>query len=105
MAALRIDEDFGRGHSTYDRSFRDPKCKPNPNIGALSKAPFFAMEVWPGDFGTKSGLLTDEYARLVRDDGNPIDGLYAVGSTSTSIMGRTYAGSGSTLGPAVRLLS
>jgi 3-oxosteroid 1-dehydrogenase len=100
MASSGIDEDFGRGDSAYDRFFGDSKCKPNPTLRALSKAPFFAMEVWPGDLGTTGGLLTDEFARIVRDDGSPIDGLYATGNTSTSIMGRIYAGSGSTLGPA-----
>ena len=30
-----------------------------------------------------------------------IDGLYAVGNTSAAVMGPTYAGAGSTLGPAM----
>lgn len=57
--------------------------------------------MWPGDLGTKGGLLTDEHARVLREDGSPIRGLYAAGNTSASVMGHTYPGPGSTLGPAV----
>lgn len=44
--------------------------------------------------------MTDELARVLKADGSPIAGLYAAGNTSASVMGRTYAGPGSTLGPA-----
>ena len=60
-----------------------------------------AVRVWPGDLGTKGGLLTDEFARVLREDGSPIKGLYAAGNTSASAMGRTYPGPGSTIGPAM----
>jgi 3-oxosteroid 1-dehydrogenase len=30
-----------------------------------------------------------------------IDGLYAVGNTSAAVMGRSYAGAGATIGPAM----
>ena len=99
MAARGIDDDFGRGRTTYDQFFGDQTCKPDPNVGSLEKPPFFAIEVWPGDLGTKGGLLTDEHARAVKENGKPISGLYAAGNTSASVMGRTYAGPGSTLGP------
>ena len=56
--------------------------------------------MWPGDLGTKGGLLTDEHARVLREDGTPIPGLYAAGNTTASVMGRTYPGPGSTIGPA-----
>jgi 3-oxosteroid 1-dehydrogenase len=35
------------------------------------------------------------------EDGTAIPGLYAAGNTSASVMGRTYPGPGSTIGPAV----
>lgn len=70
MAAFGVDEDYGRGGSAYDRFWGDPNCKPNPNLGPLSKGPFFAIEMWPGDVGTKGGLLTDEFARVLKDDGS-----------------------------------
>jgi 3-oxosteroid 1-dehydrogenase len=95
------DLDFHRGDSAYDRLYSDPKVKPNPNLGAIERPPFFAVRVYPGDLGTKGGLLTDEYARVLNGDGSPIGGLYAAGNTSASIMGRTYPGPGSTIGPAM----
>ncbi|MBN1317810.1 MAG: FAD-binding protein, partial [Anaerolineales bacterium] len=47
------------------------------------------------------GLLTDEYARVLNKEGNVIKGLYADGNNSASVMGRTYPGPGSTIGPAM----
>ncbi|KAK0114738.1 hypothetical protein ONS95_014223 [Cadophora gregata] len=101
MASTGKDEDFNRGNYIYDRYFGDSSFKPNPNLGTLVEAPFYAMQVWPGDLGTKGGLLTDEYGRVLREDGTPIPGLYAAGNSSASVMGRTYPGAGGTLGPAM----
>jgi 3-oxosteroid 1-dehydrogenase len=38
---------------------------------------------------------------VLRPDGSVIDGLYAAGNTSAAVMGRTYAGPGATIGPAM----
>jgi 3-oxosteroid 1-dehydrogenase len=95
-----IDHDFARGNSAYDRYYGDPSVRPNPNLGTIEKGPFTAVQVVPGDLGTKGGLLSDEYARVLREDGSVIDGLYVSGNNSASVMGRTYPGPGSTLGPA-----
>jgi 3-oxosteroid 1-dehydrogenase len=38
---------------------------------------------------------------VLRADGTRIEGLYAVGNCSAAVMGRTYAGAGATLGPAM----
>jgi 3-oxosteroid 1-dehydrogenase len=95
------DLDYQRGDTAYDRLYSDPKVKPNPNLGPLVKAPFYALEVFPGDLSTKGGLLTDEYARVLRPDGSVIDGLYATGNNTASVMGHTYPGAGSTIGPSM----
>jgi succinate dehydrogenase/fumarate reductase flavoprotein subunit len=97
------DEDFHRGESAYDRYFGDHTSayKKNPNLGTVAKAPFYALKVYPGDLGTKGGLLTDEYARALMEDGKVLEGLYAVGNSSASVMGNTYPGAGGTLGPAM----
>ncbi|HEY2271449.1 MAG TPA: FAD-binding protein, partial [Jatrophihabitantaceae bacterium] len=36
-----------------------------------------------------------------RADGSVIDGLYAAGNVSSTVMGHTYAGPGATIGPAI----
>lgn len=95
------DEDFGRGASAYERYYGDPFNRPNPCLGPLSRPPFHAVRIVPGDLGTKGGLSTDERARVLRPDGTAIAGLYAAGNTSALVMGRTYAGPGATLGPAM----
>jgi succinate dehydrogenase/fumarate reductase flavoprotein subunit len=95
------DEDFGRGDSAYDRFYSDPRVKPNPNLGPIEKPPFYALKIWPGDLGTMGGLLTDEHARVLHNDGSVIRGLYAAGNNTASVMGRTYPGAGSTIGPAM----
>lgn len=95
------DEDFGRGDSAYDRYYGDPTVRPNPCLAPLDHPPFYAVKIYPGDLGTKGGLVTDERARVLRKDGSVIDGLYAIGNTSASVMGDTYPGPGCTIGPAM----
>ena len=101
FAATGVDEDFGRGQSAYDRYYSDPTVKPNPSLHRVDQAPFYAVKLVPGDLGTKGGLVTDEHARVLRPDRSPIEGLYAAGNASAAVMGRTYAGPGATIGPAM----
>ncbi|MGE7093538.1 FAD-binding protein [Lysinibacillus sp. NPDC048646] len=96
------DDDFQRGDSAYDNYYGDPTLK-NPNLAELNKAPYYALRLYPGDIGTKGGLVVDEQARVVKADGTPIEGLYASGNCSASIMGETYPGPGATLGPGMTL--
>jgi 3-oxosteroid 1-dehydrogenase len=95
------DPVFHRGDSAYDRYYGDPRNKPNPCLGRIDKPPFHAIKIVPGDLGTKGGLRTDARARVLKPDGTPIPGLYAAGNASAPVMGRTYAGPGATLGPAM----
>ncbi len=95
-----VDRDFQRGRTVYDRYYSDPSVKPNPTLAPLERGPFYAYKVVPSDLGTKGGLITDEHARVTRDDGSVIDGLYASGNATASVMGHTYPGPGATIGPA-----
>jgi 3-oxosteroid 1-dehydrogenase len=101
FAAAGKDEEFGRSDSAYDRYYGDPRCRPNPNLAPLARPPFYAVKIVPGDLGTKGGLRTDERARVLRADGTLIEGLYAAGNASASVMGHSYAGAGATIGPAM----
>ncbi|HEX3188971.1 MAG TPA: 3-oxosteroid 1-dehydrogenase [Streptosporangiaceae bacterium] len=100
FAAAGRDEDFGRGDSAYDRYYGDPRLA-NPNLAPLARPPFYAVKIVPGDLGTKGGLRTDEQARVIREDGTVIEGLFAAGNASEAVMGRSYAGAGATIGPAM----
>ena len=72
---------------------------PNPCIGEISVAPFYAVKIVPGDIATYHGLVTDELTRVLDVDGKPIAGLFAVGNDAASIFGGSYPGAGATLGP------
>ncbi len=101
MARTGVDTDFHRGDSAYDKYYGDPRNKPNPSLGVIDRPPFYAVKMVPGDLGTKGGIVTDEHARALRPDGSVIPGLYAAGNASAAVMGRTYAGAGATIGPAM----
>ena len=96
-----VDLDFARGGNVFDRYYGDSNIKPNPCLAPLRKGPYYAMRLDAGDIGTKGGLLTNQHAQVVREDGQPIPGLYAIGNCSASVMGASYPGAGGTLGPAM----
>ena len=100
LAAAGHDDDFDRGDSAYDNYYGDPTL-PNPNLAPLDKPPYLAFQIILGDLGTSGGLCTDEHARVLRSDGSVIAGLYATGNVSAAVMGRSYAGAGATIGPAM----
>jgi 3-oxosteroid 1-dehydrogenase len=94
------DDDFGRGDSAYDRYYGDPNL-PNPSMDEIGAGPYYAVRIVAGDLGTKGGLVTDEHGQVLRTDGQAIQGLYATGNVSASVMGNEYAGAGATIGPAM----
>ena len=100
FARTGVDLDFRRGDSLYDQHYGDPTVSPNPCLSPLEKAPFYAMRVDPGDFGTCGGLIVDTKARVLSANGLPISGLYATGNCTAGLL-TTYPGPGATLGPAM----
>lgn len=101
MAKIGKDTDFGKGDSVYDRRFGDPSIKPNPCMGPIVKPPYYCSLLYPGDIGTKGGILTDEMGRVLREDGTCIEGFYATGNTTASVMGHSYPGAGATIAAAM----
>jgi succinate dehydrogenase/fumarate reductase flavoprotein subunit len=100
FAASGIDPDFGRGGTDYQRiTAGDLSHKPNPCLGPIARAPFYAVRLYPGDIGAATGLVTDEDARVLRDDGSAVGRLYACGNDMNSVMGGNYPGPGITIGP------
>jgi 3-oxosteroid 1-dehydrogenase len=96
-ASAGQDPDFGRGRSAYDRYYGDPTITPNPNLRPLAKGPFYAVKMVLSDLGTCGGLKADERARVLREDGSVIAGLYAIGNTAANAFGATYPGAGATI--------
>jgi 3-oxosteroid 1-dehydrogenase len=97
MSRAGVDSDFQRGRSAYDRYYGDPTITPNPNLRPLDKGPFYAVRMTLSDLGTCGGLQADEKARVLREDGSVIDGLYAIGNTAANAFGTTYPGAGATI--------
>ena len=56
--------------------------KPAVFLKDLSKAPFYAVKVYPTTFGSAGGVTTTEDGRVTRQDGTVIPGLYAAGEMS-----------------------
>ncbi|CAN5232908.1 FAD-dependent oxidoreductase [soil metagenome] len=93
-----VDDDFGRGTVWFEGlSQGGPSAA--KNLASIERGPYFAMRLYPGVFGTIGGLRTDARARVTGLDGAPIAGLYAVGNVSAGVLGQTYPGGGSSLGP------
>ena len=101
MCKENQDADFGRGNDEYQCFIGDPTARSNPSMGPICRPPFYAVEIYPGDTGTRGGLLTDENARVLRKDGSFIPGLYAAGNAAASVVVGASPGAGATLGPAM----
>lgn len=97
-AANGHDSDFQRGQSAYDRYYGDVTIRPNPCLGEIKRAPFYAIRIVPGDLGTCGGIAADGKARALREDGSVIEGLYAAGNAAGNVFGRVYPGPGATIG-------
>lgn len=100
-AAKGEDPDFHRGEAAYDKMYGDPRHGPNPCLAPILEPQFYAFAIHPGDIGTNGGLVTDDKARVIGEDGEPIPGLYAIGNNAASAMGESYPGAGVTIGPAL----
>jgi 3-oxosteroid 1-dehydrogenase len=96
------DEEFHRGDRDYDKFLGDPFRKGvYASIGRIDRAPYYSVEVVPGDVSTYGGIITDANSRVLRADGAPIEGLYATGVSTASPMGRIYPGAGASVGPSM----
>lgn len=93
------DEDYGRGDRNYDSYYADPFHRPSPTLGRIDKGPYYAVKFFPGDVGTAGGLVCDEHARVLREDGTAIEGLYAAGNIAAPTFGATYPGAGASIAP------
>ncbi|NRB37928.1 MAG: FAD-binding protein [Pseudomonadales bacterium] len=99
-ATTGIDLEFQRGESQYDKYYGDESVSPNPCLHAIEQAPFYAIRIDPGEFGTHGGMDITPHAQVLKEDGSVIEGLYAIGNCAAAIL-PSYPGPGSTLGPAM----
>ena len=101
-AVTGVDPEFNRGGTAYERTTNgDSAHQPNPCLGPIATAPFYAVRLYPGDIGAATGLVTNSDAQVMGADDCPIRGLYACGNDMNSVMGGTYPGPGINIGPAL----
>ena len=98
-AARGEDPEFHRGTTSFNRYLADPAHQPNPCVAPVAQGPFYAVKLVMGDLGTFDGIKTSVVGEVLKRDGAPIAGLYAVGNDRASIMGGNYPGAGITHGP------
>ena len=60
----------------------DANNKPNPNLGAIERPPFYAVRLSrvSGGGNSAAGLVGDLHARVIDYDEQPIAGLYVAGN-------------------------
>lgn len=100
-ARTGVDTLFNRGGRILNRFNGDPQSRPNPCMAPLETPPFYAVQVRPCSIGSTLGLATDADARVLDEQGEVIDGLFACGNDMTSVFRGFYPGPGATLGAAV----
>jgi 3-oxosteroid 1-dehydrogenase len=100
-AARGEDPAFGRGTRAQGRANGDPTFEPNPNLGPLTEAPFYAVKLEAASIGIPTaGLVGDTQARVLDWRDKPIEGLYVAGNSMAMLdLGVGYnSGVGNTRG-------
>ena len=72
FAATGVDLDFAKGSDVYQRNLGDAAHTPNPCIGPIATPPFYAVQLHASELGASAGLVTNEFAQVLRSDGTPI---------------------------------
>jgi succinate dehydrogenase/fumarate reductase flavoprotein subunit len=102
-AAAGSDPEFHKGDRAIDCEFGDPRHGPNPCLGPVQAAPFYAIKIYPGDGSTTVGLRIDSSCRVLNEAGAALNGLYAVGLDANSIWRGKPPAHGCNVGPAMVL--
>jgi succinate dehydrogenase/fumarate reductase flavoprotein subunit len=92
------DPGFGKGGNAYARFLGDMSHTPNPCVAPIDQAPYYAVWMYAGDIGSFAGIKTDPGARVMRSDGTPVPGLFAIGNDMASAFSGCYPGGGTPLG-------
>src|SRR5699024_1816915 len=101
FARTGVDEDFHKGELEFGIAAGDPEHTPNPNVGPVDKAPFYAIAVVPTPLATVFGISTNQHAQVIDQRGEAIPGRYAAGDDAESVMAPEYPGAGTHVGAAM----
>lgn len=98
--AANEDPDFTRGTNPWALGMYPSDDGTNKTLGEIY-APYYVGMIAPASLGTKGGLKTNTDAQVIDVFGNVIEGLYAVGTNASAVLGWTYGGGGGGVGPGV----
>lgn len=87
FARIGKDTDFQRGDLPWsNKNWGDVRVKPNPNLGAVGRTPFYGVPMTVVGVGVNNaGLLTDPNGNVRHVRGHLIRGLYAVGNAASFV--------------------
>lgn len=90
-----------------DPEFGDPTQRPviagfqSGQHAPVDGPPYYAIAQWPASLGTNGGCRIDADARVLGVRSDVIDGLYAAGNVSASVVGGGYPGGGTPIASSV----
>jgi len=102
---LALAEELDTAAALASGSVGGPDRFGRTDFEAPLEPPYAAVRVVPALFHTQGGLVVDGHARVLREDGTPVAGLYASGGAAAGISGHGAAGylAGNGLLPALGL--
>jgi 3-oxosteroid 1-dehydrogenase len=92
----RVDEYAAAGE---DPEWGDPGGAVQGTGGAgplepIGPGPYYAIQQWPATLGTNGGCRINEHGQVLGHRRDVIEGLYAAGNTSATVLGGAYVGGG-----------
>lgn len=101
FAETGVDKDFTRGTNPWSSGqVQDIEGLANKCLGKI-EGPYYCCLIGPASLGTKGGLVTNLDAQVINVFGEIIEGLYAIGTNASAVLGWTYGGGGGGVGPGV----
>ena len=94
-----VDPDFHRGtHPWGALMCGDQSQKPNGNLGPLTQAPYYAVELHrlAGGGICAAGVMADHHCRAIGWNDKPIAGLYVAGNSMARLDNGAFMQSGIT---------
>ena len=77
-------------YNDYCDSVDEEFFKPKAYLRPLYKAPFYAMRIRPGGYGTVGGIRIDENCQALNREFEPVPGLYAAGADACNLYNDSY---------------
>jgi 3-oxosteroid 1-dehydrogenase len=84
FVAQGVDEDFGRGGTSWSRNYSGDLTNKNPNLGAIEKGPFYGIRLHPSGMSS-AGLYANPVGQVFDQRDRPIPGLYALANCAAGV--------------------